>query len=250
MNPHTTWYPADEPNDFMYDHEARQQRPSAYHEASPEEQSLSMLTLPFRFVTIAEGAPYPLHEVQQLAEQPFMVDLLSGDQWHRGGSIRQPVAEDYLRPQHPLPAPPVEEHDSDQELPVIEPDSYLDPSLSTVQQSHQPHDVGTVSLGRRDTIATTKPFNIVKPDPAHKRSKSALALPSHTARPSSLAESGRMKREDTAVHVPSMTNDFFSPVLGGLQRLPSAPPKKESKSERLKRFFSFRRGRKYGRASR
>ena len=38
--------------------------------------------------------------------------------------IRQPTA-DFLRLGHPLPAPPIQEYDLDQDLPVIEPDSYL-----------------------------------------------------------------------------------------------------------------------------
>jgi len=176
-----------------------------------------------------------------------MVDLLSGDQWHRGGSLRQPVAEDFLRQRHPLPAPPLVEildeevemedikpEDWVDEVPATEPDSYFPDVPITNQQpdhlqSHAPE------LDRRDTIA---PLSVVIPSPVPERPATAPPRP----------ESAQSKRQDTPTRVPAMANDFFTPVLGGLQRLRSTP-QKESKSERVKRFFSFRR-RKYGRASR
>ncbi|KAF2829487.1 hypothetical protein CC86DRAFT_190388 [Ophiobolus disseminans] len=236
MNTHTTWYPADQPD------EAPQQLSPPYH-PSMDDRSRSMPALPFRFVAFGESTPYPDHEVQRPVPQPFMVDLLSGDQWHRGDSLRQPVAEDFLRLQHPLPPPPIEEHDSDQELPVIEPDSYFEDQPSSVQF----HDVYATDLGRSHTVATTKPLNIVKPDVAHRRSKSTLELALVVARPSFTA---RAEYDDSLAHISPMPIDCFTPVMGGLQRLPSAPLKM-SKSQRLKRFFSFgRRRREYGRASR
>lgn len=152
-----------------------------------------MSTLPFRFVTFGEGAPYPDSEIQQPAQQPFMVDFLSGDHWHRGSSLRQPVAEGFLRPQYPLPPPPVEEHGSDQELPIIEPDSYLE----NFPASDQFHDGGVIDLDRRDTIATTKPLKIVKPDASHRRSHTALELPLVVPRPPSPFET---EHQDTSVY--------------------------------------------------
>ena len=166
-----------------------------------------------------------------------MVDLLSGDQWHRGGSLRQPVAEDFLRPR---PAPPVEMCDEETGTESIEPDDWVDGVSATEPDSYfkdapvtgqQPDHLQShaTELDRRDTFA---PLSIViPPRPESAKSESAIS-----------------ERRDTPTRVPAMANDFFSPVLGGLQRLPSVP-QKQSKSERVRRFFSFRR-RKYGRASR
>jgi len=230
MTPHTTWYPADEPDD-----------------APPPPPPLHSPTLPFRFVIPGSGTPYPVHE----APEPGMVDLLSGDQWHRGGSLRQPVAEDFLRPQKALPAPPVEGRDEEIEVEVAEPDDWVNEVPATEPDSYF-HDVPVTSqqpshlqshateLDRRDTIA---PLSVVIPSPVPERPNTAPPRPE-----SAQSESAVSERQDTPTRVPAMANDFFSPVLGGLQRLPSTP-QKESKSERVRRFFSFRR-RKYGRASR
>ena len=222
MTPHTTWYSADEPDDAL---------PPPPPPQSP--------ILPFRFVIPGSGTPYPVHE----APEPGMVDLLSGDQWHRGGSLRQPVAEDFLRPR---PAPPVEMCDEEtgtesiepedwvNEVSATEPDSYFHDVPITNQQPDHPQSHAT-ELDRRDPIA---PLSVVIPSPVPERPNTAPPRP----------ESAQSERQDTPTRVPAMANDFFSPVLGGLQRLPSVP-QKQSKSERVRRFFSFRR-RKYGRASR
>jgi hypothetical protein len=54
--------------------------------------------------------------------------------------------------------------------------------------------------------------------------------------------------EPSEVH--AMGADMFSPALGGLHRLPSAPPRRPSRLGRFKRFFSLKGRRQYGRATR
>lgn len=225
---HTTWYLANEPDNGP--------PPPPLPERS--------LSNGFRFVTFGPGAPYPEHDMQQ-QPQPFMIDMLSGEQWQRGGELRQPVAEDFLVPSRidgrvqgydaedeeygdyedkPLPDLPVEAMKRDPWADSIEPEPYI-----AVPQTSQ---AGPSDIVRHNTIASSKPHNTLSLDPAPKRSKSAVGV------------------AGAPVQVSPMANDFFSPVLGGLQRLPIVP-QKESKSQRFKRMFSFgSRRRKYGRASR
>jgi hypothetical protein len=47
-----------------------------------------------------------------------------------------------------------------------------------------------------------------------------------------------------------MDFDMFSPALGGLHRLESAPMRRPSRLGRLKRFFSYKGRREYARAAR
>jgi hypothetical protein len=47
-----------------------------------------------------------------------------------------------------------------------------------------------------------------------------------------------------------MDSDMFSPALGGLHRLESAPMRRPSRLGRLKRFFSYKGRREYVRAAR
>jgi hypothetical protein len=159
-----------------------------------------------------------------------MIDLLSGDLYRRVGSIRQPVA-DFLQPQHPLWVPSIEEHDSDQELSIIEPDFCSPDALAT--------DHAT---------AFTKPLNIVKAAATPKHSKPMLDIPSSSSNASQ--GSTMPNRRNNGPSVPVIATDTFSSALGGLHRLTTAPTNKPSKLGRIKRFFSLRRNRQYGRASR
>jgi hypothetical protein len=201
--------------------------------------------MPFRLVAVSDTAPYPLDESQQTVEPPHMVDLMSGEQFHRADSIRQPIAEDFLEPHRLLPALPIEEymHDSDQNLPIIEPDSDSNAIHTGNHYMSRPERVVKVNIGRRDTIATTQPLSAVKAGPSHKRSKSAVNLPNHSSQNSEIPEG-----QKTPVPVAAMGADMFSPVLGGLHRLPSAPARRPSKMKRLRWFFSFKR-RQHGRMS-
>ncbi|KAH7089279.1 hypothetical protein FB567DRAFT_440157 [Paraphoma chrysanthemicola] len=207
---------------------------------------MSAPTLPFRFVTFGDGAPYPVHEQLHHVDrqQPFMVDLLSGDAYDRGGVLRQPAPEDFLRQLHPLPAPLVEDHDSDQEIEIIEPDSYLD--HAAVVKAKDTLGVEPNGSRRHSTIAASKPLSMSHPDAGPQRSRSELDRPSRMLHQDSEQDSDV---GSTPQRVPTIGNDMFSPVLGGLHRLHSVPVRKESKMGRLKRFFSFRKKRQYGRRS-
>jgi hypothetical protein len=212
----------------------------------------------FRVVTRHQraSAPYP---VDGATEQPFRIDQLSGDRWHRDGTIRQPVAEDFFRPQHPLPLTPVKEHDSDQDMEIIEPDSYIDQSPVLGERipphpfqacfSDQDHPVsepasyfdevpsqGEHSVTLQDTVSTTD----------NDRPRSAgntLPQASEIVIPRPVSE-----REDIPVRVPTMGSDMFSPALGGLHRLPSTPVRKPSKRERFKCFLLCDDRSEYGHA--
>jgi hypothetical protein len=209
-----------------------------------------MSNMPFRIVAFSDGAPYPLDESQNTAEPSHMVNLWSGERFHRVESIRQPVAEDYLRPHRPLPPIPIEEHDSDQDLPIIEPESYWNDLHADDYPLSQPEHADEVNLGGRGTISATRCLNIVKAGPVH---KSAINLPtraSHEFHIGTLPEFGDPDAQDAPVTVAAIGDDMFSPVLGGLHRIPSAPARKSSKMDRLKRFFSFKGRRQSGRATR
>lgn len=211
-NNHTRWYPADQPD------------------TGPPPPPERTLNNPFRFVNFGPGAPYPEHEGEEEHQQPYMIDMLSGEQWPRGGGkVRQPVAEDFLG----LRSVPAQEHGNYQEYEQDGPEYVTDaieplPYIPTLPSSNHTYLTHPSDVGRHHSIATTKPQDTVKPDPVPKRSKSAADMPTQP---------------------PPMANDFFSPVLGGLQRLPSVQ-QKESKGQRLKRIFSFGKRRKYGRVPR
>lgn len=204
--------------------------------------------MPFRLIAFPEGAPYPLDESHHAPEPLHIVDLVSGERFHRVDSIRQPVAEDFLRPNHPLPAPLIE-YDSDQDLPIIEPYSHWNDVLADDHHLSRPERADNVNVGRRETIATTKPLNVVKAGPTHKRPKSAINLLSHASHKSGTT-AGPGTPVPTPDPAPAIGDDMFSPVTGGLHRLESAPVRKPSKRGRLKRFFSLKHRRKYGRVSR
>jgi hypothetical protein len=233
MSFHTLWYPADEPEPI--------QPPASHY------QPLRTSSVPFRLVAFPKGAPYPLGELQH-APEPLLVDLVSGEPFHRADSIRQPVAEDFLRPNYPLPSPPVE-YDSDQDQPVIEPHSYWHDMDADGHHLSRLGRADNVNVPQRATIATAKPINVVKASLTHKRSKSVRNLPSHTSHKSDITESLDTP-VPTPVPAPAIDDDMFSPVMGGLHLLESVPVRKQSKMRRLKRFFSFKHHREFGRASR
>jgi hypothetical protein len=254
MASHTSWYPADDPSELMQSQQAAQMYfLQLNRQDRVEEQPVSMPNMPYRLVTSTGGAPYPLHDGDATTEQSHMVDFISGERFHRTQSIRQPVAEDFLHPQHPHPLPPpktyesgqymdviapVEEHEEDQHIPIIEPDSYFPSDHADPCNPPRPHTADAVDLGRRDTIATTKPtsMNLDTRVPDSRRSKSAIDVLDATD-----SEHGE---------VPAMGADMFSPALGGLHHLRSAPSQRPSRLGRIKRFFSLKDRRQYGKATR
>jgi hypothetical protein len=186
--------------------------------------------------------PYPLHD--QYTNQRSM----SGVDGTRSGSIRQPTADDFLRPDHPLPAPPTEEYDSDQDLPVIEPESYLPESFHTAQANAQSQYAFPVTPKRHHTTATVNVPHEVETRPKHKRSQSELIPPSYA---SALSFEPRVsEHHSTPVRVPTIGVDMYQPALGGLQII-SGVHRRDSKRDRVKRFMSnlnpFHCQRKFGR---
>ncbi|KAF1831073.1 hypothetical protein BDW02DRAFT_70307 [Decorospora gaudefroyi] len=193
--------------------------------------------------------PYPLHD------QDVETDSSGGVHSSYSSPVRQPKAEDYLRPQHPLPAPPTEEYDSDQDLPVIEPDSYVHENLSNRPKMHHTeahtHTPDALVPNRRSTVANGKPHHTVGIAPAQNRSQSVLVQPSRA--PSLAYESSASARQNTTARVHTMSSDMYQPALGGLQRI-SGIKRTDSKRDRLKRFMRnmipFHRRREFGRAGR
>jgi hypothetical protein len=96
---------------------------------------------------------------------------------HHAYSVRQPTAEDFFRPQHPLPAPPIEEYDSDQDLPFLEPDSheYFFSAPNTYRTGVQPQTSGLDFPTRHSTTANVIPHRVSGSKPAYKRSQYVLA---------------------------------------------------------------------------
>jgi hypothetical protein len=164
---------------------------------------------------------------------------------HRAYSVRQPTAEDFLRPQHPLPAPPIEEYDSDQDLPIIEPDSheYFFSPPNTHHTGVQPQTSNPDFPARHLITANAKSHRVPGSKPAHRRFQYALAGPSQSG----------SEHQNTPVRVNTMNSDMYQPALGGLQKI-SGIQRKDSKRDRVKRFMKniipFRREREFGRASR
>jgi hypothetical protein len=242
MPPHTLWYPADDPADLL-DHPPMSQQYHRHNQERMGDGSVSIPNMPFRLVSFTGGAPYPLHETYPV-EQPHMIDLVSGDRFHRTESIRQPAAEDFLYLQRTFSAPPVkivegdqnldtieriEEHPEHQTLPVIEPDSYF--RYFPDSSKYSPHS----DMSRRETIATTQPSNLLKVGSEPKCSESAA--------------DGRVAHNPAQAKVANMGADEFDPAHGGLHKLPTIPLKKVSKMSRIRRWLSGK-DRWYGRASR
>jgi hypothetical protein len=153
------------------------------------------------------------------------------------------MTEDFLRLQHPLPALPVEEHDSEQELSIIEPNSHSPGALTTDHLAPRSHSAGAAD----HATGSIEPLNIVKADATLKHSKSIIADPTISSNASQ--RFATPNRQDNGPAVPVIATDMFSSVLGGLHCLPIAPTRKPSRLGRIKRFFSLKRHRHYGRAS-
>lgn len=191
--------------------------------------------MPFRIVAFADSAPYLLQESQASSQQQQMVDLISGERFQRVESFRQPIAEDFLRRNHPRPAPPVAVYKEDQHLPIFEPDEHFESESFAHHEARRPQSASAISPQRSDSVAYTRTLSISKTDPSHRRSKSAADIP--------VVEAEAIESESNAKVVPDIGMDEFSPVLGGLHRLPSAPARKPSKLHRLKRFLSSKQRR-------
>jgi hypothetical protein len=186
--------------------------------------------------------PYPLHSQD--------IDRNSASTIHcsLNRMIRQPTAEDFLRPDHPLPAPPPEVYNSDQDLPVIEPDSYLHEDFNNEHELQQP----SASVPERyPTTASVKPHFKLELRLNNKRSQSEHIRPSHVPAPT--YESTISEHHTTPIRVPAIGVDMYQPALGGLQTV-SGIQRSNSKRDRIKRFMSglnpFHRVRKFGRQQR
>jgi hypothetical protein len=244
MASHTPWYPKDDPPECLdTEHSSTSQDLRPYRQ-TPTRERPGVSSQPFRFVTYTDDAPYPLHESAHHANQPGMIDLISGDVYRRVGSIRQPLAEDFLRPEYPLLAPPAKGHDSDQESSTVELASCSPAAPASEHLAPRSLSAGAVV----HTPASTRPLCIVQAAPALRHSQSMVAIPSDSR--NALQGSATPDRRDKGSAVPVIATDTFSSALGGLHRLPTAPTRKPSKLDRIKRFFSLRRHRQYGRVSR
>jgi hypothetical protein len=193
--------------------------------------------------------PYPLHSQEIYGHSAGVLDNN-----HRG-ILRQPTAEDFLRPDHPLPAPPPKEYDSDQDLPVIEPDSYLEESSS---EEHEPQHANArsqqsnVAVPKRHfTTANAKAHSKVEIRPDFQRSQSEVITSSQP--PTRTNEPAISEGHSTPVRVPSIGVDMYQPALGGLQMV-SSIQRSKSKRDRVRRFINvlnpFHRERKFGRQQR
>ncbi|EUC28935.1 hypothetical protein COCCADRAFT_107826 [Bipolaris zeicola 26-R-13] len=156
--------------------------------------------------------PYPLHD-ETVHTQSTNIVHNSYDIY-----LRQPTAEDFLRQQHPLPPPPVEVCDIGQDLPVIQPDSYLE-----MDQLEQPIEGPSNSQpGEIDTDTPTHPSTKSSPEPSFSY---------HTSR------------------VQSIDSDMYQPGLGGLHKI-SNIQRKTSKCSKVKnavsRLYPFRSQRRFG----
>jgi hypothetical protein len=192
-----------------------------------------------------QSPPYPLHGHENNEQSTSSLQL------YHHSSIRQPTAEDFLRPDHPLPVPPPKVYDSDQNLPVIEPDSYLPEGFDSTNFEPQSQQQVAAAPKRHHTTAAAKAPSKPTPRQDYKRSQSELIAPSHG--PTLAHESAVPEHHSTPVRVPTINSDMYQPALGGLQRLPGVQ-RKDSKRNRVKRFMSslnpFRHERKFGRQQR
>ncbi|KAF2845463.1 hypothetical protein T440DRAFT_483347 [Plenodomus tracheiphilus IPT5] len=139
--------------------------------------------------------------------------------------VRQASMGDYSRKIHPLPPPPASEHDSDQDLPVIEPGTHLDdtPDYNTAV----PDDLNFRTLN----LITNTANNVVDTDEPNMNANVAGNNTSIPIGP--IAESNF---SDYGNDISRMPTDEYTSALGGLHNI-SAIQRKESKRERTKRFF-------------
>lgn len=241
MNSYTTWYPADEPAESMHPQQLRPGHRAQSHESPPEHRQ-NTSNMPFRLVAPVTNTPYPIHDSQPSTEQQHMVDLITGQRFQRTDTIRQPVAADFILSHRPLPASPLLRHNSDQDLSVTEPDSYFPEFDADSRRHKRVQSADAAHPPRRDSLASPKPLHAVKSDPDQQRPVSVAAVQT--------IEADDNEVEDKAVPAPAMEPDMFSPALGGLNRLESAPMRRPSRLGRLKRFLSYKGRREYGRAAR
>lgn len=139
-----------------------------------------------------------------------------------GSSVRQPTAEDFLRHDHQLLELLADEEDFDQRMPVIEPGTYMDDEeLSIIEPDSYDgeHDVYSERL--------------IAPRPLPEQSSFTLITSTH--------EKATATESENLPHM-RMATDIFSPVLGGLHNI-TALRRKVSKRDRGKGFLkrmSFR----------
>ncbi|KAF1944318.1 hypothetical protein EJ02DRAFT_420399 [Clathrospora elynae] len=191
--------------------------------------------------------PYPVHD------QDFDTSGM-GPQHGFNSFYRQATADDFLRPQHPLPAPPVEVYDSDQELPVIETDSYLHEDQLNEPGAYNAIEFNTsnaAALGRCQSVFNAESNHMLLLAPAHQHSETVTSGGLYVSSP--LLEPMMSEPAGAVVRVQSMDSDMYQPALGGLHNI-SGIKRKDSKRDRVKRFCQdmnlFRRRREFGRASR
>jgi hypothetical protein len=216
----------------------RKQRVQSNRVPSAERRH-TMPNMPVRLVTPATNTPYPIHDSQASTIQQHMVDLLSGQRFQRTDAIRQPLAADFLPSHRPLPNASVRRYDSDQDLPVTEPGSYFPKIPAGNRRYSRPQSFGAAYFTQRESVTSLRPLQGVTSDPIPP--VSAVNVPAVEAENSAV--------EENSEPAPMMNSDTFSPALGGLHRLDSAPVRRPSRFGRLKRLFSAK-DRPYGRAAR
>ncbi|CAI9634380.1 unnamed protein product [Alternaria burnsii] len=193
---------------------------------------------------LLQSPPYPIHG--QCIE-----GRSAGAMHNNGSNIRRPTTEDYLRSDHPLPAPPPE-YDSDQDLPVIEPDSCFPENF---HNEHEPQQVDTqfqesyLTVPERHSAAAnalTYPKSAIKPN--YKHSQPDIISNSHV--PVLAYEPTMPEHYGTPERVPTISVDMYQPALGGLQMV-SGMQRSDSKRNRVWRWMKghnpFRRGREFER---
>ncbi|EUC40692.1 hypothetical protein COCMIDRAFT_30398 [Bipolaris oryzae ATCC 44560] len=158
-----------------------------------------------------QSPPYLLYDENVDTPSTYIVQSAHDIYFH------QPTAEDFSRQHHPLPPPPVEVYDIDQNLPVIEPDSYLE-----MDELEQP------IKGPGDS----RPCNTDADTPTHPSTPSP-------PEPSFSHYNGRVQ---------SIDSDMYQPALGGLHKI-SNISRKISKCNGIKNAVSrlnpFKRQRRF-----
>lgn len=194
----------------------------------------------------APSPPYPLYdEDEDVSSENIRYN-------YHSTSFRQPTAEYVLRPQHPLRPPPVEEHNSDQNLPVVELDSYLQ---GDSVQLHDDHPINP-QLADRNTSVPRRP----SPEPGRTSTcHDELVTTNECSQSESLPPSdaslqvSQSPTVDQHARVQSIDSDMYQPALGGLHKI-SEIQRKDSKRNRFKRAMSrlnpLRCKRRSGRGSR
>ncbi|KAJ6200205.1 hypothetical protein J3E72DRAFT_184744 [Bipolaris maydis] len=178
--------------------------------AAMSKRNTTQLSSMMQFET--RSPPYPLYDENVYTQSTHIVHC-SHDTY-----FRQPTAEDFLRQHPPLPPPPVEVCDIDQDLPVIEPDSHVE-----MDQLEQPiEDPCNSQPGKMDAGTPTHPSTKSPPEPS---------CTHHNSR------------------VQSIDSDMYQPALGGLHKISNLQGK-TSKCNKVRNAVSrlnpFRRQRQFG----